>query len=447
MNRFRFKHGIAVAIMILSLSGCQAANGDPRDQSPAPAPPVPPDLRKACERIATAVREIGLVPEVTEGRVGHASSEREQVGCRVLAVAPTATVVGRVEPDTTIRDRQSRDGWKEDLGYAADGPGTTAFAFRRGGTLCVFSLGAPSYLEDGEIVTAERYEFDARCVVDSPEAPTDASGRRVSPESTDGESAAPLRSRIPTPPGFDRLPVAPGSFGAWLRELPVRPGRPAVHLHDGRLKTNQTAHFVVLDVDVGSRDLQQCADAVIRLRSEFLFAGPCEDDIAFDFTSGDTARWTEWRDGVRPNVDGNRVTWQRVAEPDGSYASFREYLETVFTYAGSASLEQELIAVEDPSRPELGDVFIEGGFPGHAVLVIDVAQNAAGERVFLLAQSYMPAQDIHILRSFDRRNPWYPARSDGVLSTPEWNFHYRHLRRFPYTECEWGGGQASDREP
>jgi hypothetical protein len=444
VNGLRFGHGIAMALVLTFPVGCQTANGDPPNQTPPPATAVPPDLRAVCERIAATVREIGLQGELTEGRVGHALSERTRVGCRVVAGAPTSTIVGRVEPDTTIRSRLSQDGWKEDLAYAADGPGAAAFAFRMEGTLCVFSLGAPSHLEDGEFITSDRYEFDVRCVVEPSTVPAAAPNRRGLPEADSETGPTPLRSRIPTPAGFDRLPVGPGSFGAWLRELPVRPGRPAVRLHDGRPKVNQDAHFAVLDVDVGSKDLQQCADAVIRLRSEFLFAGPCADEIAFDFTSGDTARWTQWREGTRPRVSGNRVAWSREAEPDGSYANFREYLETVFTYAGSASLERELLAVGDPSRPELGDVFIEGGFPGHAVLVLDVAVNPAGERVFLLAQSYMPAQDIHVLKSFDRRNPWYPARSDGVLSTPEWDFHYRQLRRFPYTECERSGGQISD---
>jgi hypothetical protein len=176
-----------------------------------------------------------------------------------------------------------------------------------------------------------------------------------------------------------------GSFGAWLRELPVRAGRPPVLLYDGRRKSNQSAHFAVLDVDVGSKDLQQCADAVIRLRAEYLFSGPCKAEIQFDFTSGDTARWRDWRDGMRPMVNGNRVSWKQTTAGDDSYASFREYLDTVFMYAGSASLEKELVTVDDPARPEVGDVFIEGGFPGHAILVIDVAVNANGERAFLLA--------------------------------------------------------------
>ncbi|MFH1312700.1 MAG: DUF4846 domain-containing protein [Candidatus Eisenbacteria bacterium] len=277
-----------------------------------------------------------------------------------------------------------------------------------------------------------------------PDTPAGAPKNQPLPVASRGVDATVIQSRIPTPSGFDRLPARVGSFGAWLRGLPLRPGRPAVYLYNGRMKMNQAAHFAVLDVDVGSKDLQQCADAIIRLRAEFLFSGSCADEIAFNFTSGHTARWADWRNGSRPQVTGNHVVWAQTARYDDSYMNFRRYLDTVFTYAGSASLEQELDAVADPSKPEIGDIFIEGGSPGHAVLVVDVAEDAAGERVFLLAQSYMPAQDIHILKSFDRFTPWYTARSEGVLNTPEWTFSYRELKRFSYTACERDGDRTSD---
>lgn len=245
-----------------------------------------------------------------------------------------------------------------------------------------------------------------------------------------------LESRIATPSGYTRIDAEPGSFGSWLRRLPLRPGRPDVRLHDGRRKLNQRAHHAVLAVDTGSRDLQQCADAVIRLRAEYLRAAECDAGIAFNFTSGDRAEWIAWRSGIRPVVQGDRVTWDRRAEPDGGYESFRRYLDTVFTYAGSASLERELHPVEDPSKIEIGDVFIRGGYPGHAVLVADVASGRNGERLFLLAQSYMPAQEIHVLRNPGGRfDPWYEARSGGELITPEWEFEYADIRRFRTAEC------------
>lgn len=226
--------------------------------------------------------------------------------------------------------------------------------------------------------------------------------------------------------------MEPGSFGAWLRCLPLKPGNPPVTRFDGRPKENQDAHWAVVALDVGTKDLQQCADAIIRLRAEFLWATGRADDVCFTFTNGDPAPWRGWRAGYRPAPRGRDVLWARTAPPDDSYVSFREYLETVFTYAGTLSLERELVPVEDPSRPEVGDVFIQGGSPGHAVLVVDVAEDASGRRWMLLGQSFMPAQDFHVLRNpADASSPWYLAQAHGALVTPEWVFRYEDLRRFP----------------
>jgi hypothetical protein len=256
------------------------------------------------------------------------------------------------------------------------------------------------------------------------------------PWPTQPAGAESLASRVAPPASHARVPAPEGSFAAWLRGLPLRPEGAVVHLFDGGKKPRQDGVFAVLDIDVGSRDLQQCADAVMRLRAEYLWAAGCADQVAFDFTSGDRARWVDWRGGLRPVVAGSKVSWAPRGSPDASYASFRSYLSSVFTYAGSASLARELEAVADPSSVQPGDVFIQGGFPCHAVLVADVARNARGESAFLLVQSYMPAQDIHVLRNPDEPGtPWYPAREQGVLRTPEWTFAYGDLRRFAPIDC------------
>jgi hypothetical protein len=241
-----------------------------------------------------------------------------------------------------------------------------------------------------------------------------------------------LDARVPPPAGYQRVHVEAGSFAAWLRGLPLLEGRPDVLLHDGRRKGNQSAHHAVIDIDVGRADLQQCADAVMRLRAEYLYAAGRHDDIHFDFTSGDEAAWSRYRDGWRASIDGNAVRWNRTAEPATGRASFRRYLDLVFTYAGTHSLSLELQAVAEPARIQPGDVFIQGGFPGHAVLVLDVAEHTiTGARRFLLSQSYMPAQQIHVLRNpADDADPWYPADFGRVLNTPEWIFGEGDLKRF-----------------
>ena len=249
-------------------------------------------------------------------------------------------------------------------------------------------------------------------------------------------TAGTVEGRIDAPKGFKRQLVPQGSFAEWLRGLPVKPGRPAVRLYDGRLKSNQEAHHVVLEVDVGKRDRQQCADAVMRLRAEYLHQADKDSEVCFRFTDGTPARWADFQRGLRPQISGRKTTWAKTAGADASYASFRRYLDIVFSYAGTFSLARELEPVADPRRIEAGDVFIEGGFPGHAVLVVDVAADAGGRRAVLLAQSYMPAQDIHILRNPKTpENPWYVIDGDGLLTTPEWDLPAGSLRRFSATGC------------
>lgn len=242
-----------------------------------------------------------------------------------------------------------------------------------------------------------------------------------------------LSARFSPPLGYERIPAIAGSFQDWLRHLPLKPGKPDVYLYNGQPKRTQNVHAAVVDIDVGQRDLQQCADAVMRLRAEYLYSAGQYDAIRFNFTSGDSFAFERWSQGYKPRNSGNRITWQKGKAPGLSHASFRNYLDTVFMYAGSASLAKELLPVKDVADVQIGDVFIQGGFPGHAVLVVDTAQNPiSGKKVFLLAQSYMPAQDIHILRNPESwwDSPWYTNDFGEKLHTPEWTFTKNDLKRF-----------------
>ena len=261
-----------------------------------------------------------------------------------------------------------------------------------------------------------------------------AAAPAANPYSWPHTSLRPLSETIPTPAGFRRVPADQGSFALWLRNLPVRPDGTPVRLFDGSQKGNQAAHEAVLDVDVGARDHQQCADAVMRLRAEYLFAAGREFEICFRATNGAALPWSAWKSGQRPHLSGKRIEWRRQGHGDGSWPDFRKYLDFVFVYAGTWSLQRQLAPVEDIAQIQAGDVFIQGGFPGHAVVVVEVAQDDQGQRVFMLAQSYMPAQDIHVLKNPGSNSPWYPARSGKLLVTPEWVFEPPRLMRFRDSE-------------
>ncbi|MCK4836592.1 MAG: DUF4846 domain-containing protein, partial [Candidatus Aminicenantes bacterium] len=241
-----------------------------------------------------------------------------------------------------------------------------------------------------------------------------------------------ITRRIPVPEGYQRIQIETGSFAAWLRHLPLKKGEPPVYLYNGNKKNNQYAHFTVVDMDVGTGDLQQCADAIIRLRAEYLYSTNRFQSIRFRFTSGHLAEFWKWIDGFRPRVNGNSVCWMKSSVFDRSYENFRQYLNTVFMYAGSHSLENELHRVREITDIKIGDIFIQGGFPGHAVIVLDMAVHQQnGQKIFLLGQSFMPAQEFHVLKNLENSkiNPWYSLPFGEILRTPEWDFYQGDLRR------------------
>ncbi len=239
-------------------------------------------------------------------------------------------------------------------------------------------------------------------------------------------------TRIQTPEGFERVGVQEHSFAHYLRNFSLKPHNSKVHYYDGRVKDNRNIYTAVLDIDVGKKDLQQCADAVMRLRAEHLYQQKKYEQIHFNFTNGFRVDYTEWAKGKRMKVNGNKTNWVQKAAPDNSYPSFRKYMDLIFMYAGTLSLAKELkkVAVADL---QIGDVFIQGGSPGHAVIVLDLAENkATGEKLFLLAQSYMPAQEIQLLQNPKNKSlsPWYSLNFGETLYTPEWTFTKNDLKRF-----------------
>ncbi|MGC4231712.1 MAG: DUF4846 domain-containing protein [Niabella sp.] len=212
---------------------------------------------------------------------------------------------------------------------------------------------------------------------------------------------------IPAPEGFMRVKSGTGSFGYWLRNIKLKKDN-TVYLYNGKVKPNQSAQYAVADIPVGKKDLQQCADAVMRLRAEYLFDQKRFSEIVFSDNSG------------------KKYSWKGGADP----SSFPQYLERVFGMCGTASLEKQLkpVAVKN-IKP--GDVFIKGGFPGHAMIVADVAKNKNGKTVYMLAQSYMPAQDIHIVKNPALPgSPWFEVSEGTEVVTPEWTFLSTQLREW-----------------
>src|SRR6185369_10767305 len=111
---------------------------------------------------------------------------------------------------------------------------------------------------------------------------------------------------ISLPPGFQRIKLQPGSFGEWLRTINLKKNS-TVYLYNGRPKNWQGAQFAVLDMPIGDKDLQQCADAVMRLRAEYFFSRDEMDSLRFRATDGTDLSFAKWMKGERYQLKGNRL--------------------------------------------------------------------------------------------------------------------------------------------
>jgi hypothetical protein len=109
-----------------------------------------------------------------------------------------------------------------------------------------------------------------------------------------------------------------------------------------------------------------------------------------------------------------------------------QWLDFVFTYAGSYSLQKQLRPIRNGSIILPGDVIVEGGFPGHAMMVMDIVSNEKGEQQMMLAQSYMPAHEMHIVRNphAAQISPWYSITHASPLETPDWRFQKLQFYRW-----------------
>ena len=218
------------------------------------------------------------------------------------------------------------------------------------------------------------------------------------------------------------------SWQQFLKTLPFA-DKPIVDFR-GRMVDDQQKHVAIVEFDVGNKDLQQCADALIRLRAEFLFSTNQLNDIGFHFTNGVKYNFSDYCKGIVPveTRNGLRLSLNR-APSQTNHSSLRKYLDIVYAYASTISLEKELKPAGDF---EIGTVIIHAGSPGHCMIIVDEKTDSRGERLFKLVEGYMPAQTIYVLRNFNASgiSPWYKLTKSHSIETASYLFTSYELKKF-----------------
>ena len=242
-----------------------------------------------------------------------------------------------------------------------------------------------------------------------------------------------IKERFTAPKKYSWVKENPDSFGFFIENFKLKKYGSPILKYDGTEITTQNLHEAIFDIDTGTKDLQQCADAVIRLRAEYLFKTKKFGEIKFHFTSGDLMKWNDYKNGTRAFVNGNSVSFRKTENLDDSYQNFRNYLDLIYTYAGTISLNKETFPVTDNKNLKSGDILITAGSPGHVVFIAGVSKNAEGKKLYLLAEGFTPAQSIHVLKNpFDPKiSPWYELDVNSEQTkTARYLFKPTNFRRF-----------------
>jgi Domain of unknown function (4846) len=235
-----------------------------------------------------------------------------------------------------------------------------------------------------------------------------------------------LQTRINTPEGYYRDSTATG-FTAFARQLKVLPDKSTLKRYDKLPWHAQHWHAAILSIDTGDKNLQQCADCCIRLHAEYLWNSNRKNNINYQFTSGDELAWKDYAQGLRAKGQGNGVVYNRNGSFDGSYTAFKKYLECVYTYAGTISINRQFKKLQAGDEILPGDVIVTPGSPGHAVMVVDVCQNSKGDKLYLLSQGYTPAVQLHIVNNNQNKSisPWFNIEGPPVYLKGA-GFHFKN---------------------
>ena len=120
------------------------------------------------------------------------------------------------------------------------------------------------------------------------------------------QSGINILERFIPPKNYERVEISENSFGAFLRTFPLKEYGSPVFLYNGQVKRNNV-HVSVFNMPLLEVDLIQCADAVIKLRAEYLYNQKRYSEIQFHITNGMLVPFEKFAEGERVIVSGNKT--------------------------------------------------------------------------------------------------------------------------------------------
>jgi len=254
----------------------------------------------------------------------------------------------------------------------------------------------------------------------------------VNPADLKQERLQTISERFAPPEGFKRIPVKAASFSAWLRNLPLLPEDSPVKDYRNRVwkSSADTTVAAVASIDIKGRKLDQCMDILIRFYAEFLWRANRQTEISFPLPDGLMISWQEWEQGLRPQFKGAHFYLEKKAEPDVTSKNFQLYLNTIYEYS-STQVFYHYYRDINPEQLESGDFIVKKGNKGHAVMIVDLAEDKGGNKVALIGQGDTPACQFYLL-NYKKGNPWFPLDfKNDILPLPiKKTMFWSGLRKF-----------------
>jgi hypothetical protein len=231
------------------------------------------------------------------------------------------------------------------------------------------------------------------------------SGQQVKAQSQIGNMPLPSAA-------YHRLPVESGSFASWLRHLPLKDQGVPVLDYRGRVFKTAGDSVVarVVDIDITGSRLEQCMDIIVRFYADYLWENNKTNGLSLPLPGGYRLDWDDWKQGLRPFFKGLDMSLKNNSTPDSSEKSYRNYLNIVYA---ESHTQQFYHAYEQRNKMdvEIGDFIVKKGTKGHAILIVDMAEDERGERIVLIGNGDTPACQFFLL-NFKNHQPWVPLSFD-----------------------------------